>query len=342
MARIRTIKPEFWESETIGTLSFGARLLFLACLNMADDEGLLRWNPSYLQSNAFVYDEVEHSQILEWMGELENGFVFPYQAGKTNQKLAWIINFRNHQVINRPQPSKLPGPSIQNSKFRDAIYERDKNICHLCGNEVVRHERTNISGSKAPSIDHIKPQSKGGSDYPSNLKTAHISCNKSRGNDDMNDSVSDSVNESVNDSVAERKGKEEEKEKDLTAAVVTESVSTDSDQPTSQPPAAAIPKPPPETEQQKRLRLCFQEREPDIRHIYPHADYVPEMETCIAHYRNGPALGPDVYPTILKWFNRIRKPEPEQPRAVMSPELRAKVEAARIEMAAERRAANGA
>ena len=208
MARIRTIKPEFWESETIGTLSFGARLLFLACLNMADDEGLLRWNPSYLQSNAFVYDEVEHSQILEWMGELENGFVFPYQAGKTNQKLAWIINFRNHQVINRPQPSKLPGPSIQNSKFRDAIYERDKNICHLCGKEVVRHERTNISGSKAPSIDHIKPLSKGGSDYPSNLKTAHISCNKSRGNDDMNDSVSDSVNESVNDSVAERKGKE--------------------------------------------------------------------------------------------------------------------------------------
>jgi HNH endonuclease len=215
MARIRTIKPDFWESESIGRLSHGARLLFLACLNLADDEGILRWNPAFLSSNAFIYDELDTEQVSEWMHELVNeSLMFPYTAGSMNQKLAWIINFRNHQVINRPQPSKLPHPSIQNPKFRAVLFERDKHICHLCGEQTNPSDPANISGSKLPSIDHIEPVSKGGNGYPSNLKTAHLSCNKKRNNNDLPYSVDDSVNDSVNDSLLERKGKEEEIEEE--------------------------------------------------------------------------------------------------------------------------------
>lgn len=206
MARIRTIKPDFWESESIGRLSMGARLLCIACLNMADDEGLLRWNEAYLMSQAFIYDDLNIEQISEWMHELvREKIIFPYKAGSTNQKLAWIINFRNHQVINRPQPSKLPPPSIQNSDYKTVIYSRDKHICHLCGEAVNINEQNNIVGSKAPSLDHLKPVSVGGNDYPSNLKLAHLSCNKSRKNKPM---PNDDVNDSVNDSLTEGKGKE--------------------------------------------------------------------------------------------------------------------------------------
>jgi hypothetical protein len=196
MARIRTIKPDFWESESIGRLSMGARLLCIASLNMADDEGLLRWNEAYLMSQAFVYDELSIESISEWMRELvTEQIIFPYKAGSTNQRLGWIINFRTHQVINRPQPSKLPPPSIQNSDFKNAIYMRDKNTCHLCGGLIELSDPHNIVGSKAPSLDHINPVSLGGNDYPSNLKVAHISCNKSRRNLPLNDSVNDSLSE---------------------------------------------------------------------------------------------------------------------------------------------------
>jgi hypothetical protein len=54
MARIRTIKPEFWEDDVIGSLSRDARLLFIATLNLADDEGLLRWSAAYLKASAFM------------------------------------------------------------------------------------------------------------------------------------------------------------------------------------------------------------------------------------------------------------------------------------------------
>jgi hypothetical protein len=192
VARIRTIKPEFWESESVGRLSFGARLLFLASLNFADDEGFIRWNEAYLSSQAFVYDESVTESISEWMDELvRESIVFPYRAGTTNQRLAWIISFRKHQVINRPQPSKLPPPSIQNKDFHYAIFKRDGMICHLCGHPIDNSDPSGVCGSLAGSIDHVTPKSKGGTDYPSNLRASHLSCNKKRGNRSLNDSVAE-------------------------------------------------------------------------------------------------------------------------------------------------------
>jgi 5-methylcytosine-specific restriction endonuclease McrA len=203
MARIRTIKPEFWESESVGRLSMPARLLFVASLNFADDEGLLRWNEAYLSSQAFVYDELSTERVRELMCELEREqIIFPYKAGTTNQRLAWIVCFKNHQVINRPQQSRLPHPSIQNPSFREAIYRRDRGICHICKEPIATHGSSSGVGSLMGSLDHIIPVSKGGTDYPSNLKTAHVSCNKSRGNKPITDSVNESVLE------VEGKGKE--------------------------------------------------------------------------------------------------------------------------------------
>ena len=46
MARIRTIKPEFFTSEDIVALSPLARLLFIALWCEADREGRLVWKPT--------------------------------------------------------------------------------------------------------------------------------------------------------------------------------------------------------------------------------------------------------------------------------------------------------
>ncbi len=56
MARIRTIKPEFWEDEGVAALSRDARLLWIATWNCADDEGILRWTPDYIKAQVFPYD----------------------------------------------------------------------------------------------------------------------------------------------------------------------------------------------------------------------------------------------------------------------------------------------
>lgn len=216
MARIRTIKPDFWEDETIASLTRDARLLFIATFNMADDEGLLRWSPSYVKAQAFIYDEdvtVEFTEQL--MEELtEAGLIYAYTGGKTNQRLGMIVNFRKHQKVNRPQPSKLPAPSLQNAGVRQMYAHRDDWTCHLCKGVVnetpQKDERFNLS------LDHLDPRSDGGDDYPSNVRLAHLSCNKSRknapltieGEPDTEDVVNDSVNRSVSGSRPEGEGEQ--------------------------------------------------------------------------------------------------------------------------------------
>jgi uncharacterized phage protein (TIGR02220 family) len=106
------IKPEFWEDEKVGLLSFGARLLFIGMWNLANDKGILRYNSAYLKSSVFIYDNISIDEINKFMEELtKQKFVIEYKAGETNQTYAIIVNFLKHQKIDKPQPSKLPEPS---------------------------------------------------------------------------------------------------------------------------------------------------------------------------------------------------------------------------------------
>lgn len=48
------------------------------------------------------------------------------------------------------------------------IFERDKQVCYLCGKQVER---------KDASQDHVIPISKGGPHTRANIKLAHLKCN---------------------------------------------------------------------------------------------------------------------------------------------------------------------
>ena len=220
MARIRTIKPEFWEDECIGILSRDARLLFIATWNLADDEGLLRWSPDYLKANVFMYDDdITANDVATLMAEVADAkLVYPYNAGRAQVRAAFIVSFRKHQRIDKPQPGKLAPPSLQQWTTREMYARRDNHRCHICGGDTnveprrngncydtgfVDHERNN------PSPDHVVPRSQGGSDYPSNIRNSHLSCNKGRGDRPLPyDDKNDSKNDSKNHSATEGKGRE--------------------------------------------------------------------------------------------------------------------------------------
>jgi 5-methylcytosine-specific restriction endonuclease McrA len=54
------------------------------------------------------------------------------------------------------------------------LARRDGSDCGICG-EVVDLAAT---GDLGPSVDHIIPRAKGGSNDPSNLQLAHMRCNR--------------------------------------------------------------------------------------------------------------------------------------------------------------------
>lgn len=103
MARIRTIKPEFFSSEDIISLSPIARLLYIALWCEADREGRFTWKPNTFK---FRYLAGDNCEILEICAELiKIGVVVLYGDG-----LAFIPQFSKHQHVN-PREAKSAHPS---------------------------------------------------------------------------------------------------------------------------------------------------------------------------------------------------------------------------------------
>ena len=107
MARIRTIKPEFPQSESLGRVSREARLLFVLLWTICDDAGRTRASSRMLASLLYPYDDDAPKEIDPWLEQLESeGCVRRYKIGGTTY--LDIPKWLNHQKIDRPSPTESP------------------------------------------------------------------------------------------------------------------------------------------------------------------------------------------------------------------------------------------
>jgi hypothetical protein len=109
VARIRTIKPEFPQSETMGKVSRDARLLFIQLWTLADDSGRARAASRMLASLLYPYDDDARGLIDGWLSELEGvGAIRRYES--EGESYLEICKWLTHQKIDRPSASKFPPP----------------------------------------------------------------------------------------------------------------------------------------------------------------------------------------------------------------------------------------
>src|SRR3990167_4854178 len=123
MARIRTIKPEFCQSEKIGRLSRDARLLFVKLWPFVDDHGRCRGNSRLLAANLFPYDDDAGGLIDGWLAELEReGCVRRYIID--DQTYLDIPNWGKHQRIDNAGKSQIPeySPNLAANRREPPLY----------------------------------------------------------------------------------------------------------------------------------------------------------------------------------------------------------------------------
>lgn len=107
MARIRTIKPEFPQSESMGRVSRDARLLFVQLWCICDDHGRTRAASRMLASLLFPYDDDAPSLIDGWLSELQReGCVRLYEH--EGSRFLEIPNWLKHQKIDKPSKPQFP------------------------------------------------------------------------------------------------------------------------------------------------------------------------------------------------------------------------------------------
>lgn len=107
MARIRTIKPEFWTSEQIVECSTSARLLFIGLWNFCDDGGVHPASIPRLKMEVLPGDPFTFEEVGEMVSELQKaGLLVPFEHGGD---FYWYVSGWHHQKIDRPT-MKHPGP----------------------------------------------------------------------------------------------------------------------------------------------------------------------------------------------------------------------------------------
>lgn len=110
MARIRTIKPEFWSDEKLAPLPVIDRLVFLGLISMADDAGRLVDNLKMIDAFIFPYSDDSARDSLETLAKLSR--ITRYKAAN-GQRLIQINGWATHQRVDRPSGRVLPGPEAE-------------------------------------------------------------------------------------------------------------------------------------------------------------------------------------------------------------------------------------
>lgn len=111
MARIRSIKPEFWTDRSLARqLSMNARLFYIALWNFADEHGRVNGDALYLRGQIFPYDDVSIDFIEDLIRQLSD-------AGKAvcyedqGDPYLFLSRLDRHQRLEPAKvPSRLPAP----------------------------------------------------------------------------------------------------------------------------------------------------------------------------------------------------------------------------------------
>lgn len=111
MARIRSVKPEFWtDQELAEQTSRDARLLYIGLWNLADEHGRLRGDSRYIKGQLFAYDDdLTFDGIDALIGELDKaGKAVRYTVGTVTY--LYLPKLGRHQRLEPKVVSRLPPP----------------------------------------------------------------------------------------------------------------------------------------------------------------------------------------------------------------------------------------
>ena len=111
--RIRSLKPDFWKSESMSKLDPFSRLTAIALLNASDDYGYFPANPIILRGDIFPFEEVARvSRALAHLSEIGYIKLGTAQGQHQGKKIGKVVNFHLHQKVDHPSKRIYSDDSI--------------------------------------------------------------------------------------------------------------------------------------------------------------------------------------------------------------------------------------
>lgn len=146
MARIRSIKPEFWTDEKVVAISPLARLLFVGMWNFVDDEGRAEFSPIRMKMQILPADNADISELL---GEIRRENLITVYA-VDGKEYFQVCGFTKHQKIDHRSKSKYPSPA-DSPRNPPPDQGRDQ------GKERIKEEDSEAKASAADAAPAVVP-----------------------------------------------------------------------------------------------------------------------------------------------------------------------------------------
>lgn len=154
MARIRSIKPEFWSSEQVMECLRDTRLLFIGMWNFADDAGRLTYAPKQIKALVFPGDDLTVGQVTDMIEELaDRGLIETYEA--RDRRYIQITGWSKHQKIDKPQPARCPAPPIEDPSRRFAERSANGRDGEEGKGEEGKTDSRSVAGATRPGVGDV-------------------------------------------------------------------------------------------------------------------------------------------------------------------------------------------
>ncbi|WP_043267163.1 hypothetical protein [Streptomyces sp. CT34] len=136
MARIRTIKPEAFESEDLASVSLTAMVTFFGLLTQVDDSGRHRDHAAIIAGRLWAL-RPEHTatHVARDLDELASAGLICRYVGCDGKTWLHIVTWDRHQKINKPTASRLPRCPVHQAKQK----------CGKCQDAACPSTRAEIS-----------------------------------------------------------------------------------------------------------------------------------------------------------------------------------------------------
>lgn len=152
MARIRTVKPEFWTDKKISELSHSAALFFIGTWNFCDDEGKFILDPKQMSLRMPIF---RSKDIVGWLSDLSRiGLIRVSEGSEWGLVTNW-----NHQRINRPVPVNIKASEIQWLPIGHSLSKQDLSVSKQRKDRIGK-DSSGVEGITATAFpENPKPNS---------------------------------------------------------------------------------------------------------------------------------------------------------------------------------------
>lgn len=167
MARNRMIKPEFWSSETLMSVSRDSRLTFIGLWNFCDDYGFCINSNRRIMGDIYPYDDtVTDTKIKQWVNELlEKKLLIPVDY--KGKHLLFVKGWGEHQTVQHKSKRSHIHVDDLEGVIKDSLKSHESLIevyleSHAPKRKKKEKEESNKEkGFQPPSLEEYKKYCKG-------------------------------------------------------------------------------------------------------------------------------------------------------------------------------------